>query len=61
MKVDTMHRYLTIHEGRLWVSSSLTASYQPSGCIWTPQLRMNKNSLLNQIYICPIGADGVHS
>jgi len=21
---------------------------------------MNKNSLLNQIYICPIGADGVH-
>jgi hypothetical protein len=24
-----------------------------------PQLRMNKNSLLNQIYICPIGADGV--
>ena len=21
---------------------------------------MNKNSLLNQIYICPIGADGIH-
>jgi hypothetical protein len=27
--------------------------------ISTPQLRMNKNSLLNQIYICPIGADGI--
>jgi hypothetical protein len=22
---------------------------------------MNKNSLLNQIYICPIGADGIQS
>jgi hypothetical protein len=28
--------------------------------ISTPQVRMNKNSSLNQIYICPIGADGVH-
>jgi hypothetical protein len=29
--------------------------------ISNPQLRMNKNSLLNQIYICPIGADGVQA
>ena len=28
--------------------------------ISTPHVRMNKNSLLNQNYICPMGADGVH-
>jgi len=29
--------------------------------ISTPHVRMNKNSPLNQCYICSIGADGVHS
>ena len=28
--------------------------------ISTPQVRMNKNTLLNQNQICSIGADGVH-
>jgi hypothetical protein len=28
--------------------------------ISTPYVRMNKNSPLNQCYICSIGADGVH-
>ncbi|HJN96162.1 MAG TPA: hypothetical protein QGF41_10740, partial [Gammaproteobacteria bacterium] len=29
--------------------------------ISTPHVRMNKNSPLNQCYICSIGADGVQS
>ncbi len=35
---------------------------RPAGfcLISTPQVRMNKNTLLNQNYICSIGADGVH-
>ena len=35
---------------------------RPAGLcfISTPQVRMNKNTPLNQNYICPIGADGIH-
>ncbi len=29
--------------------------------ISTPQVRMNKNTLLNQNYICPMGADTVQA
>jgi hypothetical protein len=56
-------RKLAHFSNRLRPHSGISSSIptRSSGVISTTQLRMNKNSLLNQIYICPIGADGVHS